>query len=158
MNSPLPLLFVLSFPQQKGSFLQPLQPVGILLWSSSVTVWLINTICQHRSVKSLPCCMTLTSLFPPCQSPAFSTLPCLQASKSLTASAVPKHFSLCVSFAQCHPAPPAFPWGGALAGGHTPLRATGGSEGKEIIPEDSQAAPHPLGTKDVSGFLWLKSA
>lgn len=146
MSSPLLLLSVLFSPQQKGSFLQLLQSEGILLWSLSVTVWLINTKYQHRSVKSLPCCMTLTSLFPSCQSPAFSTLPCLQASKSLTASAVPKHFFKC-SFPlwQLYLVSPCLsccPLGrGINSGSHTPAHTPGGREEDKIIPEDSPGCP-----------------
>lgn len=148
MNSPLPLLFVFSSPQQKGSFLQPLKSVGILLWSSSVTVWLINTKCQHRSVKSLPCCMTLTSLFTPASPLSFPLSPVSRPASHSLPVTVPGHFSKCrfplwwlYPVSSCLPC---CPWGGALAGGHTHqhrlLEAVRGRK-------SSQRAPHPLGSK-----------
>lgn len=150
MDSRPPSFVCAFFPPKKGSFLQPLQSAGILLWSSSVTVRFINKKCQHRSVKSLPCCMTLTSLFPPCQSPAFSTLSCLQAIKSLTASAVPKHFSKS-SFPlhQLHPVSSCLSCcpleRGISRGSHTPARAARGTEGEKIFPEDSPGCTPPSG-------------
>lgn len=131
---PLPLLFVFSPPNKKESFLQPLKSVGILLWSSSLTIWLINTKCQCRSVKSLPRCMTLTSLFHPCLShsplsPSQQVTHCQCRAKALLQvwlSSVPALLGITL---------PLLPRGAA----------GGDREGEHIIPGDSPGCTSPSG-------------
>lgn len=119
------------------------------MWSSSVTIRLINTKCQHRSVKTLPCCMTPSSLFPPHQSPAYSILLSLEVSKSITASAMAKHLSRC-SFPlhQLCPASPCLSCRRALGGGHTTQHMlVEAGRGITSSQRAHQAVPHPLGSK-----------
>lgn len=77
-----------------------------------------------------------------CQSSVFSTLPCLQASKSLTASNCARALlQVQIPSVVALPGvilPPLLSLGrGISRGSHTPAQATGGSEGQKIITEGS---------------------
>lgn len=90
----------------------------------------------NLSVPSLPFPLSHVSR------PSSHSLPVLCQSTS------PRAAFLCTSFIQCHPASPAVPWRGALAGGPTHQHVLPEAlRGRKSSQRTHQAAPHPLGSK-----------
>lgn len=138
--SPPPFLFVFSPPKKR--VISAASAVG-----RNFTVQFISYIAyKYKMTVQTHCASSLlydTYLSAP-STPVFCLfpLPCLQVSKSVTASAMPKHFSRCgFPLHQLYPATLCIR--GVRRGSHHPAHPAGGRDGEHINPEHTLGCTSP---------------